>query len=658
MMQLLSMRRKPSTPRDRPVKASQSQSQPLVSELEPVRSVEAPPPQQLVSALEPATRRSDANDTCTPATTAPGFSAASSTTPGTTGAAMRDRPLEAAGSEATLSPSRPSGEHLSEARRSPPLASSDGGRRLGSPLPAERARGRLQAPSWEPRSGNALQAPRGRLDAEGQPGAAPSAPSLADRFDSLLTQARQPAADGLLASRPPLPTRASSPLEGRSPAVADLREPFLPLPRLPAHGHTGTASAVRASGAVSDGAGGTPSSASVRWPSSSGLTSPAGSPRGVSSLHLSAVPPPVFPSFLRGGGNAGSAGGATSGSTGGAGGEPSSCGDRPASPEKVDETRVVLARQIFTATFEGLRLGPEPAMRTHHSRSPATFAFFTVVDSLEYEKLSQLGDKEHLAGAEFQLCLEDAAPEIRERARALMLGAAVKITYQHHHVALGRERHYERVVMQLAVCEQPNLSSTLASSLAATGTPMTGLQATTSSLSPTTSSLLTPSAASKESPRSRMRQKVPEAAPPRTGLEQVGALRQKYGLPHGLPQSPRQASSNGSLGRAQEEPLLDVGGKARAQAVVPPLDVGGVGGTSSQNSGRPSFGSATSKPGTDDAAAATLRPGPAKPPNFAEQWGESPTLSRIQAFRREVLDSTRSKLNLTGSRSIGTDGLS
>jgi len=314
------------------------------------------------------------------------------------------------------------------------------------------------------------------------------------------------------------------------------------------------------------------------------------------------------------------------------------------------EARVVLAKQTFTATFEGLRLGPEPMLRSHHSRSPATFALFRVIDSLEYEKLSQFGDKEHASGAEFLLCLEEAPPEIREKARALMLGAEAKLTYQHHHVTAGRERHFERVVTHLSCSEQATSSAVLASSLAASASSTAGLPAaappSTNVSSPATSGLLTPAAASKESPRSRIRQKSSDTAPARTGLDQVEALRHKYGLPH----SPRQANSNGSLGTAAS---TSASGRAPQDDIL--ADSGGLGSTASQRTGLFNFSSTASSNGGSEGPP---RPSAVKAPSFAEQWGESPTLSRIQAFRRDVLDSTRSKLNLAGSRSIRTAGLS
>lgn len=652
MMQLLSMRRKQSSPRGGP-----STDVPVLRPFDSVLEKEA----RLTDAAAPIApgdsrlcplRVADASPATAPGILSPRASAregttASASTLGITSALAGERLLEAEGVqrrrgsepqqlrlETALSPSQASSTLVTEARCSPSIAGSDGAPRIGSPLPAERARGRPPAARWEAPVGNITQAEAwpANIDDESRQG---GGSRLADRFESFLVQAQ----------RPPVPGRVRSPSQTRSPAIADAREPFMPVPRLPTQGLASNALGARTAAAVSAGAGSSPSSTSVRFPSrdrSSAFTSPAGSPRGFSTLHASAVPPPVFPSFLRSASSAGAVG------SSGAGAELTSGMPRSASAsasaressgaELGFEARVILAKQTFNAIFEGLRLGPEPMLRAHHSKSPATFALFKVIDSLEYEKLSQFGDKEYVAGAEFLLCLEEASPEIREKARALMLGAEAKITYQHQHVTAGRERHFERIVTHLSCADQAISSATLTSPLVASASSTAGFPVTappsTNVSSPATSVLLTPAAASRESPRSRIRQKSSDTASARTGLEQVEALRHKYGLLH----SPRQANSNGSFGTAASTSAL----LGRAQQEEIPADSGGgLVSSASQRNGLLNCSSAASSNGGSDEL---TRPGAARSPSFAEQWGESPTLSRIQAFRRDVLDSTRSKL--------------
>mmetsp|Transcript_7184 Transcript_7184/g.12868 ORF Transcript_7184/g.12868 Transcript_7184/m.12868 type:complete len:1443 (-) Transcript_7184:109-4437(-) len=117
--------------------------------------------------------------------------------------------------------------------------------------------------------------------------------------------------------------------------------------------------------------------------------------------------------------------------------------------------REVMARQTFSAVFEGTRMGPEPATRAYPSRLPTTFAVFRVTESHEYVKHSIQGDKEHLPGSEFLFVLDEVDAEIRERIRTLMPGSAVRIAYEQSYVDSGSGRFPERSIAQLSVTSAP-----------------------------------------------------------------------------------------------------------------------------------------------------------------------------------------------------------
>jgi len=127
--------------------------------------------------------------------------------------------------------------------------------------------------------------------------------------------------------------------------------------------------------------------------------------------------------------------------------------------------KVLLARQLFSATYEGTRQQTEGTQRSRLSAAPyvnvnhdshaasTTLAVFRVTESHRYEKPGTRGFNAYKAGSEFLLDMEAADAEIRSKVQDLTPGVIVRLVLQHDAVVKDTQRTEEHVVTYLRASE-------------------------------------------------------------------------------------------------------------------------------------------------------------------------------------------------------------
>lgn len=114
----------------------------------------------------------------------------------------------------------------------------------------------------------------------------------------------------------------------------------------------------------------------------------------------------------------------------------------------------MLARQIFSATFEGLRPGLDSSAGFFSAKPPPDpIAVFRVTESHAYEKpgMNLYGAKEYLSGDEFAIGLNETSPEVRAKILAMTPGALVQAAYEYDYVGTAAGKHPSRRLTQMKV---------------------------------------------------------------------------------------------------------------------------------------------------------------------------------------------------------------